>query len=370
MDEKEKLILAVDDSEDNLLIIQSFLAHEGYKVITASNGKEGLETARRERPDIILTDLNMPVMDGFELTKALKASEDTANTPVIMVTAQKETDSLVKGIEIGADEYIIKPFQLTHLKVRVRSMLRISEAQQRLKKANLELQDWNRLLEERVEQKTREVEKNNFLKKFFSPQLIKSFATNQPEEIMKSHRRNITVVFLDLRGFTSFVNQNEPEEVMAVLNEYHQTIGPVIFEHEATLERFTGDGIMVFLGDPIPIDDHAAQAVKMSLKFRSEVKRLRSQWETRGHHLHIGIGVSTGEATLGKIGYDKRVDYAAIGNVTNLAARLCSEAPPGHILICPITLKEIEGQFQTAPFGDLRMKGFPEPIPVYHLPEE
>ncbi|MBI5186681.1 MAG: response regulator [Nitrospinae bacterium] len=366
---EEKIILAVDDSEDNLLIIQSYLAQEGYIVNTASNGKEGLEAANSHPPDIILTDLNMPVMDGFEFTKALKGSPKTADIPVIMITAAKDTESLVKGIEIGADEYIIKPFQLTHLKVRVRSMLRIRDAQMRLKKANQELFDLNHHLEERVDQKTKELEKVNFLKKFFSPQLIKSFASGEPEEIMKSHRRNITVVFLDLRGFTPFVNKNTAEEVMSVLDEYHQTIGPIIFEHEATLERFTGDGVMVFLGDPVPRQDHAAQAVHMALSFREAVKKLRPVWEKRGHNLHVGIGVATGEATLGRIGYDKRVDYAAIGNVTNLSARLCSEAPGGYILIAPSTLREIGDKFKTEKFSDLTMKGFSEPVQVYHLPD-
>jgi class 3 adenylate cyclase len=126
---------------------------------------------------------------------------------------------------------------------------------------------------------------------------------------------------------------------------------------------------MVFLGDPVPIPDHAAMAVKMSLEFRSSVKELKKNWEKRGHNLHVGIGIATGEATLGRIGYDKRVDYAAIGNVTNLASRLCGEAPPGYILIGPLTLKEIGDEFVTEKYGDLTMKGFPEPIPAYHLPD-
>lgn len=366
---EKKTILAVDDSQDNLFILQSFLELASYKVITASNGKEGLDVARREIPDIILTDLHMPEMDGVELTRELKALEKTAGIPIIMVTAAKETELLVKAIDAGADEYITKPFELTHLKVRVGSMLRISDYQKKLQSVNRKLSDLNKHLEERVEQKTREVEKNNFLKKFFSPQLIQSFTTQQPEEIMKSHRRNITVVFLDLRGFTKFVSSSDPDTTMSVLNEFHQAIGPVIFEHEATLERFTGDGIMVFLGDPIPREDHAIQAVKMSLKFRKVANELSKKWEAKGHDLRLGIGISTGEATLGKIGYDKRVDYAAIGNVTNLAARLCGEAPPGYILIGPDTLKEIGDSYQTEKFADLQMKGFREPIPVYSLPD-
>jgi len=368
--EEKKTILAVDDSEDNLLIMESFLTHEGYRVATASNGKEGLEIARSDAPtDIILTDLNMPEMDGFEFTRALKASKGTVDIPVIMITAQRDTDSLIKGIEIGADEYIIRPFQLMHLKVRVRSMLRISDAQKKLQKVNRELQDLNRHLEERVERKTRELEKVNFLKKFFSPQLIQSFVSKDAEEIMRSHRRNITVVFFDLRGFTAFVNRNTAEEVMNVLAEYHQAIGPAVFEHDATLERFTGDGAMVFLGDPVPVPDHAARAVKMSLEFMQVAKGLKKRWEARGHQIHVGIGIATGEATLGKIGYAKRVDYAAIGSVTNLAARLCGEAPPGHILLAPSTVKEAGAAFKTASFGNLTLKGFPEPVTAYYLPE-
>ncbi len=361
-------VLIVDDDSASRFVLADSVSEWGYEVKEVSNGEDAIDSVKSDLPDLILLDIMMPGMDGYEVCRILKNNDETNKIPIIFLTAREKIKNKTKGFEMGAVDYITKPFESLEVKARIETHLALKRAREEVEKANRKLSDLNQNLEERVEQKSRELEKINFLKQFFSPQLIQSFTTGQPEEIMKSHRRNITVVFLDLRGFTSFVNRSTAEETMAVLNEYHQAIGPVIFEYEATLERFTGDGIMVFFGDPVPRSDHAVQAAKMSLKCLSVMKELKTLWGERGHQLHgVGIGIATGEAILGKIGYDKRVDYAAIGNVTNLAARLCGEAPPGHILIAPSTLREIESQFIIEEFGNLQMKGFPDTTMVHNL---
>lgn len=364
-------VLIVDDDPTSRFLLVDSVSECGYEVSSVSDGQSALEAIESNPPDLVLLDVMMPGMDGYEVCRRVKDNPKFRDIPILFLTSLDEIQNKTKGFQLGAVDYITKPFEVLEVVARLKTHLALKQVREDLKKANQELSDLNQNLEERVEQKTREIEKINFLKKFFSPQLIESFTTGQPEEIMKSHRRNITVVFLDLRGFTSFVHRNTAEETMAVLSEYHKAIGPVIFDHEATLERFTGDGIMVFIGDPVPRKDHAIQAAKMTLQCRIAMRKLKPQWEKRGHKLHdVGIGIATGEATLGKIGYEKRVDYAAIGNVTNLAARLCGEAPPGHILIAPSTLKELDNQFRTEEFGALQMKGFPGPIMIHHLLDE
>ncbi len=364
-------ILIVDDDSTSRLALEELMKAWDHEVCSVPDGESAIKAAESDSPDLILLDIMMPGMDGFEVCRRLKSASGTSDIPILFLTGIDDIRNKTKGFHVGAVDYVTKPFEILEIKARIETHGALKKTREKLKKANRELSDLNQNLEKRVEQKTGEIEQINFLKHFLSPQLIQSFTNGQPEEILKSHRRNITVLFIDLRGFTSFVNRSTAEETMTILNEYHQAIGPIIFEHEATLERFTGDAIMAFIGDPVPTQDHAAQTAKMSLKCRSAMKELNSLWQKRGHQLHdVGIGIATGEATLGTIGYDKRVDYAAIGNVTNLAARLCGAAPPGHILIAPSTLKEIGKQFRTEEFGKLEMKGFPEPILVHHLLDE
>jgi class 3 adenylate cyclase len=187
------------------------------------------------------------------------------------------------------------------------------------------------------------------------------------EDPLQSHRREVTVVFLDLRGFTAFAETAEPEEVMSVLREYHAAMGELVLAHEGTLERFTGDGMMVFFNDPVPVPNPAERAVRMALAMRERVAELAEKWRRRGYSLDFGVGMAQGYATIGAIGFEGRWDYGAIGTVTNLAARLCGEAGPGQILAAQRLLTAVEGLIEAEPVGELGLKGFQRPVPAYSV---
>jgi class 3 adenylate cyclase len=211
------------------------------------------------------------------------------------------------------------------------------------------------------------VEKLGRLKRFFSPQLAELIVTGGADDPLKTHRRDVTVVFLDLRGFTAFAETAEPEEVMTVLREYHAEMGRLILEHEGTLERFTGDGMMIFFNDPTPVPDPAKRAVRMALAMRERVTPLCEQWRKRGHELDLGIGIAQGYATIGAIGFEGRWDYGAIGTVTNLAARLCGEAKPSQILVTRRVAGDAEDLVETEPVGPLTLKGLAKPVPAFNV---
>ena len=243
---------------------------------------------------------------------------------------------------------------------RVRSLLRI-------KSLHDELTELNRTLERRVNEQVMQLERLGRLKRFFSPALAEAIVGGGADDPLKSHRREIVVVFLDLRGFTAFAETSEPEEVMGVLREYHAAMGELILAHEGTLERFTGDGMMVFFNDPVPVPDPQIRAVRMALAMRERVGSLTGRWQKLGFELHFGVGVAQGYATLGAIGFEGRWDYGAIGTVTNLAARLCGEARAGQILISRRLYGALESVVEVEPLGELTLKGFARPVSAFNI---
>jgi adenylate cyclase len=367
-------ILIADDQPMNVDILQTRLAVHGYEILTAADGEEALEVARTQLPDLILLDIMMPKTDGLEVCRLLKGDAALPFMPIIMVTAKADTKDIVAGLEMGADEYLTKPVDQAALVARVKSMLRIKalhdtvqEQAIRLEAQAIQLADWNRTLEQRVAEQLAEIERIGRLKRFFSPQLAELIVSTGEEKLLESHRREVTVVFCDLRGFTAFSETSEPEEVMEVLREYHAALGELIFRFEGTLERFTGDGLMVFFNDPVPCPDPAARAVRMALAMRQRVAELTEKWRKRGHQLDLGVGIAQGYATLGKIGFEGRFDYAAIGTVTNLAARLCGEAAAGQILISQLVCAAVEALAVFEPIGELALKGFVKPVLAYSV---
>jgi class 3 adenylate cyclase len=229
------------------------------------------------------------------------------------------------------------------------------------------IQDLNKTLERRVEQQVTQLERLGRLKRFFSPQLAELIVSGGAEDPLKTHRREITVVFLDLRGFTAFAETAEPEEVMDVIKEYHAEMGKLILQHEGTLERFTGDGMMVFFNDPVPVPNPAERAIRMAVTMRDQVRELTAKWRKAGNELDFGVGIAQGYATIGAIGFEGRWDYGAIGTVTNLASRLCSEAKPGQILISQRMVSGIEELVETEPAGELSLKGFHRLIAAHNI---
>ena len=290
------------------------------------------------------------------------------------VTAKADTRDLVAGLDAGGDDYLTKPFEQAALMARVRSMLRIKELHDKVQAQAAQLQEqteqlsnWNELLERRVADQLAEIASISRLQRFLAPQVAKMIASSDMEAQLASHRRDVTVVFCDLRGFTSFTESSEPEEVMAVLGAYHESLGTLIFRYEGTLERFLGDGIMIVFNDPIPCADHTERAVRLSLDMRESVDGLAKEWRRKGHVLGFGIGIASGFATLGQIGFEHRREYSAIGSVINLASRLCDEARPGQIVINQRVFGVIEGSVEAAHIGDLTLKGFNRPIPAYEI---
>ena len=357
-------ILVVDDIPENVRLLEAVLVPRGYTVVSATSGEAALELVERERPDLVLLDVVMPGMDGYAVCQALRDDEETAVLPVIMVTSSIGPEKK-KAIEAGADDFIPKPFNHDELLVRVKSLLRIKRYHDTIKTQAADLAELNRTLEERVAQQVGELERLRRLRRFLSPQLADAIVSSGDESILKSHRRQVAVFFADLRGYTNFADSVEPEELMGVLAEFHQAVGRLVKEFEATVGFLAGDGVEVFFNDPIEIPDPGLRAVRMACALRDEMAELRPRWVKRGYELDFGIGIALGYATLGEIGFDGRSDYAAIGLVTNLASRLCDEATGGQILISQRTMAEVEDSVEAEEAGVFTLKGFARPVPAF-----
>ena len=359
-------VLVVDDTPQNVRLLEAVLTPKGYTVTSASSGEEALAMVRQQQPDLILLDVVMEPMDGFVVCRRLREDPTTAFLPVVMITASGEKERL-QALEAGADDFVTKPFDQAELLARVKSLLRVKHFHDTIERQKAELAAWNAQLEERVQTQVEELERVSRLRRFLSPQLADLVVSSGDESLLDSHRREITVVFCDLRGFTAFSEQGEPEEVIAVLHEYHGALGDLIFRNDGTLERFSGDGLTVFFNDPVPCDDAPQRAVQMAVAMRNRVQQLAGNWNRDGHELAMGIGIAQGFATLGRIGFEGRFDYAAIGRVTNLAARLCAEAQPWQILISQKVQSECEDIAVTESLGDLELKGFTRRVPAFNV---
>lgn len=362
----EGRIVVVDDTPQNIKLLDALLTPRGYEVIPASSGEEALAKVASERPDLVLLDIVMPGMDGYEVCRRIRSDDATALLPVVMITASGEQEK-VRAIESGADDFITKPLDQAELLARIRSLVRIKQYHDKIESQAVQLERWNRDLEKRVSEQVQELVRVGRLKRFLAPQLADLIVSSGDESVLESHRREITVVFCDLRGFTAFAESGEPEDVMAVLREYHSVLGEVIFEFEGTLERFTGDGLMVFFNDPVPCEEPALRAVRMAVAMQERVGDLVRKWQKQGHALDLGIGVAQGYATLGRIGFEGRFDYAAIGTVTNLAARLCDRAEGGQILVSQRVFAETEDAVTAEPVTEISLKGFSKPMGVFSV---
>jgi adenylate cyclase len=354
-------ILAVDDQPANLRLLDAVLSPRGYRVIRATSGEQALELLLSSDVDLVLLDIVMPGIDGYEVCRRIRSAPETAFLPVVMITASGNQEK-TRAIEAGADDFVSKPFDQSELLARVASLARIKRYHDTITQQAAELAQWNAKLETRVLTQLGELQRMKRLRRFLSPQVAELVINSGDDSILGSHRREIVVVFCDLRGFTAFAESSEPEEVMGVLGEYHAALGELIFRYEGTLERFTGDGLMVFFNDPIPLDKPAQRAVEMALAMRDRVRTLAEGWSRLGHDLGFGVGIAQGFATLGRIGYEGRFDYAAIGSVTNLAARLCAEAGAGQVLVSQRVFSAVDDVAVGEPVGTLELRGFSRPI--------
>jgi class 3 adenylate cyclase len=361
-------LLVVDDDEDNRYTLSSRLKREGYTNLTMANdGRQALELLQSQTFDLVLLDIMMPELNGYQVLEQLKVSPKLRDVPVIMISAIDEMASVVRCIELGAEDYLPKPFDAALLRARVGATLEKKALRDEVQSQAAKLAEWNKELEERVQEQLAQLSRLGRLKSFFSPQIAESIVGAGGEELLKTHRREVVVVFTDMRGFTAFTDRSEPEEVMSVLAEYHGAMGQLINAHEGTLERFAGDGIMIVFNDPIRVDNPTAKAMKMALTMQEHFASLRTTWKKRGYELDLGIGIAQGYATLGAIGFEGRWEYSCIGSVTNLAARLCSEAKGGQILTNQKTLSRIEDAVESESLGEVVLKGIAHPEPVFNI---
>jgi adenylate cyclase len=353
------IVLVVDDSRVNRLVLVRHLAALGLEALEAENGAEALEQLRATpgAVDLVLLDVVMPELDGYETLAALKADDAIRHIPVIIVSGVEELESVVRCIELGATDYLTKPISPSILRARINASL----AAKRLRDLELEYMERQAGLVQTIQRQKAE------LSRFLSPQIASLISSPGGEQLLSGHRRQITVVFCDLRGFTSFAEMADPEELFGVLAEYHRMMGAAITGHAGTLEHFAGDGVMIFFNDPLPQDDHVERAVRMAIDMRDRFRELSAGWRKRGYQLGFGVGIATGYATLGRIGFEGRYDYGAIGNVVILASRLSGQAAENQILLSQRAQAMVEGLVEVESVGELTLKGFSRPIPASNV---
>jgi len=359
-------ILVVDDQRANVEMAAELLRVRGYRVDTAVSGEEALERVRSAPPDLLVMDIVMPGLDGYEVCRRLRAREETALLPIVLVTSLDPYAERLKGIEAGADDFLSKPVNWPELFARVRALLRVKSLQDEVRRQAEQLREWNAKLEERVRKQVSAIERLGRLKRFFAPPVAEAIVAGG-EELLAPHRREITVVFLDLRGFTAFTDRADPGDVVDLMRAYHASMGRIVDAYGGTLEHFAGDGVMIFFNDPVPVEKPAERAVNMALELQRAFQPIAESWTQRGYTVGLGVGIAQGEATLGVIGFESRWEYAAIGNIPNLAARLCGEARAGEILIDCQTERDIAHLADTESVEPLQLRGFQQPIIAFRL---
>ena len=365
----------VDDDPTNRDVLTRRLARMGYRTRSAVNGRQGLESIRAEHPDLVLLDLMMPEMNGYEVLEACRDDPQLRDLPIIMISA-RETRSTTwsTASSLGAEDFLPKPFDPVVLEARVgacleKKWLRDQERELLADRpgAGGQAGGANHELEERVGGQVTEIARLAQLRRFVSPQVADLLLTSGDERILQSHRSKIAVLFCDLRGFTAFAETSEPEDVMALLGEFHAAVGAEIHRWEATVGFFAGDGIMVFFNDPIPCEGPAEKAVRLAVSMRDTMAGLTREWRKRGHDLGFGVGLAFGYATLGQMGFEGRYEYGVIGSVVNLAARLCDQAKTGQILVSGRAYLAVEELVEAEPVGALSLKGLHAPVSVFNV---
>jgi class 3 adenylate cyclase/CheY-like chemotaxis protein len=367
-------LLVVDDDEANRDMLSRRLERLGYQVALAEDGRAALSKIAEQPFDLILLDIVMPEMDGYAVLLRLKADETQRHIPVIVLSASDDIDTAVRCIELGAEDYLPKPIDAVLLRARIgacleKKYLHDQERQhlETIEGMATELAEWNRTLEQRVAEQTALLDRTGRLKRFLPSRLAEMIVASGDESLLESHRRQIAIVFCDLRGFTPFSEAAEPEEVMEVLAEFHQAMGDLISRHEGTVEHFAGDGLMVVFNDPFPCPDPEMRAVRMAVQMRARMAELGQAWLRRGFEVGFGVGISLGYATLGQIGFEGRFHYAAIGSIVNLAHRLCGEARDSQILASRRVGMAVEEIAEVTSAGNLALKGFRDPVPAFEI---
>jgi adenylate cyclase len=355
-------ILVVDDHPANRTLLTDLLGLDHHVVTAVESGDAALAALATEAFDLVLLDVLMPGKNGFEVLAEIRADARIAHLPVVLCTSLDPDRERVRGLEAGADDFLQKPVNRAELSARVRSLLRVKRLFDKVEAQRDELRRWGAELESRVAEQVAQVGQLSRLKRFFSAPIAEKIMRGGADDPLASHRRDVAVVFIDLRGFTAFSDSSAPEDVMRVLREFHAAVGACIDVSGGTIERFTGDGVMVFFNDPEPIENPCRTAIEFARAARDAAVSLSARWSTEGFALSAGIGVAYGYATVGAIGYAGRIDYGAIGSVTNLAARLCAEAGAGEVLVQRRAVALAGADVATCAPTTFTLKGFREPV--------
>jgi len=360
-------ILVVDDVAQNIKLLKDVLEVKGYHVATAFSGQEALDQLESVDPDLVLLDVVMPGISGLDVCREIRSRPGMALLPVVLVTALDSSADRIAGIDAGADDFLSKPVDLQELLARVGSLLRIRTLIKTVERQTEELEEWNRTLEEKVQDKVKEVERLTRFRRFLSPQVADVVLSSGGDNMLRSHRREIATVFCDLRGFTAFSEAVEPEESMDALRRYHDEMGILIDSAGGTIAYRAGDGIMIIFNDPVPCDEPAVLAIDLALALRSKMEEIIADWHQLGFDLGFGLGIALGYATLGLIGNQSRYDYTAYGSTVNLAARLCDAAESGQILINTKARVVTQGTFEAVEEPPKQLKGFRELVSSYSV---
>jgi DNA-binding NarL/FixJ family response regulator len=341
-------ILVVDDTPANVRLLEAVLSAAGYEVVPATSGDAALAAVAERSPDVVLLDILMPGMDGYEVCRRLRADPATEALPVLMITAD-EDQRKVPALDGGADDFIRKPFARDELLARVRSLMRVRRSQETIRAQAAQLADLNATLEARVADQVAEIERLGALRRFLPRQLADLLMSADADAVLGSHRAEIAVVHARLRGFPAFSERAQPEEVMDVLRQFHEGVGRLIERAGATVGPVTGDEITVYFNDPVPCDEPPRRAVALAVAIRDLTGRLAGRWRRHGHDLAFAAGVAVGYATVGRMGFEGRWEYGPVGPTVHQAAALAEAAAPGEVLVSAACHARVEAHVDVAP---------------------
>ncbi len=355
------IILVVDDDQGMRLMLRRMLEQAGYEVVEASSGEEGLSRYGLTRPDVVVLDVMMPGLNGFEVVPLLRAKEDMPWTPVLMLTALNDVADKVRGLEVGADDFLSKPCNRAELVARVRALLRLKQLHNELEHKNYEL-----------ERKQYELEKSNALlhralKRYVSPEIAEVVLASATKSLkLGGASYPVSVLFADIRHFTSFSERLSAYQVLTLLNRIWDALVPIIFEMHGTFDKYLGDGLMAFYGAPVPLEDDALRALLTAVAMQERFRQLRELMPELAE-MGIGIGIASGEAVVGNVGSEQVMDYTVIGSTPNAAKRLEEIAVRDQILICENSYQAVRELIEVRALEPLVLQGIRHPLQAYEV---